>query len=169
MHCLDDDGTSPPAHRVSDDPGLDCGAELPGKPLGHAVVAVNEPTGAFVFRTPRRATAGECAFTDQRRIGSVESGDVLARECPGAGDESRWTLVQGILAPIQFLVFLVSVTLVLHTLVTGDGAAIAAVAGPLPPGIYDYTFNADGVTMTDPNSENVFGNRKGSRGFVEVA
>jgi 3-vinyl bacteriochlorophyllide hydratase len=41
-------------------------------------------------------------------------------------DESRWTLVQGILAPIQFLVFLVSLTLVLRALFTGEGAAIAA-------------------------------------------
>lgn len=41
-------------------------------------------------------------------------------------DESRWTLVQGILAPIQFLVFLVSVILVVRTLATGEGADIAA-------------------------------------------
>jgi 3-vinyl bacteriochlorophyllide hydratase len=36
-------------------------------------------------------------------------------------DASRWTVVQGILAPVQFLVFLVSVVLVLRTLLTGDG------------------------------------------------
>jgi 3-vinyl bacteriochlorophyllide hydratase len=40
-------------------------------------------------------------------------------------DSSPWTLVQGILAPIQFLIFLVSVTLVLRYLVTGDGATAA--------------------------------------------
>ena len=40
-------------------------------------------------------------------------------------DSSRWTLVQGILAPIQFLIFLVSVTLVLRYLATGDGAMAA--------------------------------------------
>ncbi len=40
--------------------------------------------------------------------------------------------------------------------------------GPVPPGIYDYSFNVDGVGMTDPLSTDVFGNRKGSRGFVEV-
>lgn len=43
-------------------------------------------------------------------------------------DESRWTLVQGILAPIQFLVFAVSVTLVLRTLLTGEGATVAAIS-----------------------------------------
>jgi 3-vinyl bacteriochlorophyllide hydratase len=40
-------------------------------------------------------------------------------------DATRWTLVQGILAPIQFLVFLASVILVLRYLATGDGFAIA--------------------------------------------
>jgi 3-vinyl bacteriochlorophyllide hydratase len=36
-------------------------------------------------------------------------------------DASRWTLVQGILAPIQFVVFLVSLALVLRFLATGAG------------------------------------------------
>jgi enterochelin esterase family protein len=40
--------------------------------------------------------------------------------------------------------------------------------GPLEPGIYDYTFTVDGVTMTDPSSPHVFGNRQGSRGYFEV-
>jgi 3-vinyl bacteriochlorophyllide hydratase len=40
-------------------------------------------------------------------------------------DASRWTLVQGILAPIQFGVYLASLALVLRYLATGDGLAIA--------------------------------------------
>ena len=36
-------------------------------------------------------------------------------------DGTVWTLVQGILAPVQFVVFLVSVALVLRYLVTGVG------------------------------------------------
>jgi 3-vinyl bacteriochlorophyllide hydratase len=40
-------------------------------------------------------------------------------------DATRWTMVQGILAPIQFLIFLVSATLVLRYLATGEGAAAA--------------------------------------------
>ena len=40
-------------------------------------------------------------------------------------DSSPWTLVQGILAPLQFLVFLVSLGLVLRTLSTGQGAELA--------------------------------------------
>jgi len=35
-------------------------------------------------------------------------------------DATRWTLVQGILAPIQFLVFLISLYLVLYSLKTGE-------------------------------------------------
>ncbi|XKG61943.1 2-vinyl bacteriochlorophyllide hydratase [Caenispirillum salinarum] len=40
-------------------------------------------------------------------------------------DESPWTLVQGVLAPVQFLVFVVSLALVLRTLATGEGYALA--------------------------------------------
>ncbi len=40
-------------------------------------------------------------------------------------DASPWTLVQGILAPVQFLVFLVSLVLVLRYLVTGEGLVLA--------------------------------------------
>lgn len=40
-------------------------------------------------------------------------------------DSSPWTLVQAILAPLQFLVFLVSLGLVLRTLLTDEGAGLA--------------------------------------------
>ena len=40
-------------------------------------------------------------------------------------DSSVWTLVQGVLAPVQFLVFLVSVCLVLRYIATGEGLAAA--------------------------------------------
>ncbi len=43
-------------------------------------------------------------------------------------DATVWTLVQGILAPVQFLVFAVSVVLVLRYLATGDGYAAATVS-----------------------------------------
>ena len=44
-------------------------------------------------------------------------------------DASRWTLVQGVLAPVQFAAFAVSLALVLHALATGSGygAATASV------------------------------------------
>jgi 3-vinyl bacteriochlorophyllide hydratase len=40
-------------------------------------------------------------------------------------DASPWTLVQGILAPVQFAAFLISLWLVLRFLATGEGLAIA--------------------------------------------
>ena len=43
-------------------------------------------------------------------------------------DASGWTLVQGILAPVQFVVFLVSVGLVLRYLATGEGETAATVS-----------------------------------------
>ena len=43
-------------------------------------------------------------------------------------DESVWTLVQGVLAPVQFLVFLVSLALVLRYLLTGNGEYAATVS-----------------------------------------
>ncbi|MFN3862763.1 MAG: 2-vinyl bacteriochlorophyllide hydratase [Erythrobacter sp.] len=43
-------------------------------------------------------------------------------------DSSVWTIVQGVLAPLQFLVFLVSLALVLRTLLTGEGALAADVS-----------------------------------------
>ncbi|MGB0129642.1 MAG: 2-vinyl bacteriochlorophyllide hydratase [Rhodocyclaceae bacterium] len=43
-------------------------------------------------------------------------------------DASPWTLVQGILAPIQFVVFLVSLVLVIRYLATGEGLAAANIS-----------------------------------------
>ena len=40
-------------------------------------------------------------------------------------DNTRWTLVQGVLAPLQFVVFLVSLGLVIRYLLNGEGYAIA--------------------------------------------
>lgn len=43
-------------------------------------------------------------------------------------DASPWTLVQGVLAPVQFLVFLISLGLVLNFLWTGEGETAATVS-----------------------------------------
>ncbi|KLI63015.1 2-vinyl bacteriochlorophyllide hydratase [Aurantiacibacter marinus] len=40
-------------------------------------------------------------------------------------DASRWTIVQGVLAPLQFVVFLTSLILVLRYLANGEGAFAA--------------------------------------------
>ncbi|MFK7837187.1 MAG: 2-vinyl bacteriochlorophyllide hydratase [Sulfitobacter sp.] len=41
-------------------------------------------------------------------------------------DTTRWTMVQGVLAPVQFLVFLISLGLVCRYLINGEGYAIAS-------------------------------------------
>ncbi len=43
-------------------------------------------------------------------------------------DATRWTLVQGVLAPLQFVAFLASLVLVLRFLQTGDGELAATVS-----------------------------------------
>ncbi len=43
-------------------------------------------------------------------------------------DSSPWTMVQAILAPVQFVIFLASLVLVIRTLATGDGAFAAHVS-----------------------------------------
>lgn len=43
-------------------------------------------------------------------------------------DASAWTIVQGVLAPLQFAIFLVSLVLVLRALVTGEGAFAADIS-----------------------------------------
>ena len=40
-------------------------------------------------------------------------------------DASPWTVVQGVLAPVQFIIFLVSLSLVLNYLLTGAGESVA--------------------------------------------
>ena len=43
-------------------------------------------------------------------------------------DQTVWTLVQGVLAPVQFLVFIVSAVLVLRFLATGEGLFAASMS-----------------------------------------
>lgn len=50
-------------------------------------------------------------------------------------DQSVWTLVQGILAPLQFAVFLVSFGLVMRYVMTGDGYGIATASIILKTGL----------------------------------
>lgn len=58
-------------------------------------------------------------------------------------DASPWTVVQGVLAPVQFLVFLVSLVLVLRFLTTGAGLA-AATASVVVKTLVLYTIMVTG-------------------------
>lgn len=58
-------------------------------------------------------------------------------------DRSKWTLVQGILAPVQFIVFLISLYLVIRFLNTGEGE-FAANASVVIKTIFLYTIMITG-------------------------
>lgn len=72
---------------------------------------MQQPQPSARFETPSAPSRSGALYTEAER----------ARR-----DASVWTLVQGILAPLQFLVFLVSLGLVLRCLATGEGASAAA-------------------------------------------
>lgn len=59
-------------------------------------------------------------------------------------DSTRWTMVQGILAPLQFLAFAVSLALVLRFLLTGEGYA-AATASIVVKTLFLYTIMVTGA------------------------
>ncbi|WP_371060817.1 2-vinyl bacteriochlorophyllide hydratase [Rhodosalinus sp. 5P4] len=59
-------------------------------------------------------------------------------------DSTIWTPVQGVLAPLQFLVFLVSLALVLRFLLTGEGYAAATWSVVIKTGVL-YTIMVTGA------------------------
>lgn len=66
--------------------------------------------------------------TGSERAGTGSTIPLYTPEQRHRRDETRWTLVQGVLAPVQFLIFLVSLALVLRYLATGEGALAATVS-----------------------------------------
>ncbi len=71
--------------------------------------------------TIRKATGGET--TGRKAAKPLYTPEERRRR-----DSTYWTLVQGILAPLQFLVFLASLTLVLRYLITGAGYEAATLS-----------------------------------------
>lgn len=61
-----------------------------------------------------------------RRNRSVANAPLYTAAERARRDASPWTLVQGVLAPLQFIIFAVSLILVLRYLWTGEGLALAA-------------------------------------------
>ena len=64
-------------------------------------------------------------FSPSRPIGDARPPGLYTAEERARRDASVWTTVQGVLAPLQFLVFLISLALVLRTMATGAGEAAA--------------------------------------------
>jgi 3-vinyl bacteriochlorophyllide hydratase len=84
------------------------------------------PTQRFAGRSPVTSPGQHRAGHSPRRR-EVPPG-LYTPEERVRRDASKWTLVQGILAPLQFLVFAVSLALVLRYLFTGAGHDAAAVS-----------------------------------------
>lgn len=64
-------------------------------------------------------------FTDSVNSGGGAAIPLYTPQERRRRDASPWTIVQGVLAPLQFFVFLVSLFLVIRYLATGDGLALA--------------------------------------------
>lgn len=75
---------------------------------------------------------------------AAPEGQLYTAEQRARRDATVWTLVQGVLAPVQFLVFLVSVGLVLRYLATGAGYE-AATASILLKTLVLYTIMVTGA------------------------
>ncbi len=74
--------------------------------------------------SPWPSTTGRCQGVVIPRVTTL----VYTPEQRLRRDSSRWTLVQGLLAPLQFLAFLVSTCLVLRYLVSGHGYQAATIS-----------------------------------------
>jgi len=103
-------------------------AERPPSPLSSNLCfeMLGGMLGPFLDRwdcCPWGTVAGRSAADRRRRAAPVPP--LYSAEERRRRDASRWTLVQGVLAPIQFTVFLVSLLLVLRYLATGQGLAVA--------------------------------------------
>ena len=81
----------------------------------------------MVAPCPWTAHAG-CGANARRRLhraGAKTHTPLYTPEQRRRRDESPWTLVQGVLAPFQFLVFAISLFLVVRYLATGEGFVLA--------------------------------------------
>ena len=73
---------------------------------------------ATVDASPHGSASGRCTRHHAVQVPARKS--LYTREERVRRDATKWTLVQGLLAPFQFLVFLVSLSLVIIYLGTGD-------------------------------------------------
>lgn len=86
-------------------------------------------SGPVLDRLLASFDAAPCGAAAGRRHGAAKPRRPLyTPEERTRRDSTRWTLVQGLLAPLQFLVFLVSLGLVLNFLATGQGQVEAEVS-----------------------------------------
>ena len=83
---------------------------------------------------PWGGVVGHTAASRQR-IQHVRKQQLYTPEQRARRDASPWTMVQGVLAPAQFAVFLVSFGLVARFLITGEGEAVATASVVFKTGV----------------------------------
>lgn len=76
--------------------------------------------------SPWGAVAGRCVEPDALPQRVKEVAPLYTPDQRRRRDESPWTIVQGVLAPVQFLVFLISAGLVVRFVLTGQGLQLAS-------------------------------------------
>lgn len=81
------------------------------------------PTLAAAPRSAAEAAAHDFNFMVAAK--PQEARQIYTPEERRRRDETPWTMVQGVLAPIQFLAFFVSLWLILRYMLTGEGLALA--------------------------------------------
>ena len=101
------------------------------KPLPDVALAAPLDPPSNDGRLTSHQTAGRLSIKDDSRPSTLftsrirPAAKLYTAEQRARRDATKWTLVQGILAPVQFLIFLVSLALVLRYLATGQGLALA--------------------------------------------
>lgn len=94
------------------------GLDRPALALGPTPVPTWDSSREILSRSPDSERDNLCGRGEARQpLYSVEE--------RRRRDETKWTLVQGILAPVQFVIFAVSLALVIRTLSTGEGYGLA--------------------------------------------
>jgi 3-vinyl bacteriochlorophyllide hydratase len=74
--------------------------------------------------SPWPAASGRCSGAVEPRVTSL----VYTPEQRRRRNSSPWTMVQGLLAPLQFIAFAASTSLVLHYLISGHGYKAATIS-----------------------------------------
>ncbi len=98
--------------------------------MGFAISAALTDMCDMITQCPWGAHAGQSPWGShshswQEYVARAEKPALYSPEQRRRRDATPWTLVQGILAPTQFLIFAVSLALVLRYLATGQGYALA--------------------------------------------
>ena len=94
---------------------------------GPLLAAIVDGCIDMIAPSPWNAHAGSSATHHGRRAGRPRQPLYTPQERLRR-DATPWTLVQGVLAPLQFLVFAISLGLVVRYLITGEGYALATVS-----------------------------------------